>query len=166
MRNKSQRTRPTRLGRRGWYGYVLLCLGGFTLLSAAAQEPPTPDPDPKAAHSAKAKAYIRTLVKTERIAQVKTHIRALEAALLLYRLDNHHFPTTTQGLAALVNKPSGAPQPKNYREGGYLRHLPKDPWGNDYVYLSPGKHGDIDLYSLGEDLESADDNVGNWNLAP
>ncbi|MCU7914744.1 MAG: type II secretion system major pseudopilin GspG [Candidatus Thiodiazotropha sp. (ex Gloverina cf. vestifex)] len=96
--------------------------------------------------------------------KAKSDIRALEAALNLYRLDNMLYPTTDQGLEALVSPPSGAPEAKNWNEGGYLDRLPADPWGNAYLYLSPGFHGSIDIYSAGLDSQSGDDDIGNWNL--
>jgi general secretion pathway protein G len=99
-----------------------------------------------------------------RITKAKQDIRALEAALNLYRLDNMIYPTTDQGLEALITAPSGSPEPKNWKEGGYLDRLPSDPWGNAYLYLSPGSHGPIDIYSNGLDAQSTDDDIGNWNL--
>lgn len=92
-------------------------------------------------------------------------IVALENALDMYKLENNFYPSTQQGLQALVNKPSGAPQPKSYRESGYIRRLPSDPWGNEYLMLSPGEHGAIDIFSAGPDGQpGTDDDVGNWNL--
>jgi general secretion pathway protein G len=99
-----------------------------------------------------------------RITKAKSDIRNLEAALNLYRLDNMTYPTTDQGLEALVTKPSDSPEPKNWKEGGYLGRLSSDPWGNPYLYLYPGTHGSIDIYSSGPDLQSQDDDIGNWNL--
>ncbi|MET0070316.1 MAG: type II secretion system major pseudopilin GspG [Candidatus Thiodiazotropha sp.] len=99
-----------------------------------------------------------------RITKAKSDIRALEAALNLYRLDNMTYPTTDQGLEALVSKPADSPEPRNWKEGGYLDRLPVDPWGNAYLYLSPGTHGVIDIYSAGLDTQSVDDDLGNWNL--
>lgn len=99
-----------------------------------------------------------------RITKAKNDIRAIEAALNLYRLDNMLYPTTDQGLEALVSKPSGSPEPKNWKEGGYLDRLPNDPWGNPYLYLNPGAHGSIDIYSTGLDPLSGEDDLGNWNL--
>lgn len=99
-----------------------------------------------------------------RITKAKSDIRALEAALNLYRLDNMVYPTTDQGLEALVTAPTDAPEPKNWKEGGYLDRLPADPWGNAYLYLSPGSHGAIDIYSSGPDVQATDDDIGNWNL--
>lgn len=103
-----------------------------------------------------------------RITKAKQDVRALEAALNLYRLDNYVYPTTDQGLEALVQKPSTPPEPKNWKQGGYLDRLPKDPWGNPYYYLSPGQHSEIDLYSLGADGqpggEGVNADIGNWTL--
>ena len=101
-----------------------------------------------------------------RRAKVQQDIRAIESALDLYKLDNYRYPTTEQGLEALVRPPTSGPEPKNYKDGGYLRKLPKDPWGNPYHYLHPGEHGEIDIYSLGADgaRGGSDENadIGNW----
>lgn len=92
--------------------------------------------------------------------------KAIETSLKTYRLDNFMYPTSEQGLEALVTKPSLDPVPKRFPANGYLGSMPKDPWGNDYLYLSPGEHGEIDIYSLGADGvaggegQSAD--IGNW----
>ena len=103
-----------------------------------------------------------------RIAKAKQDIRVLESSLNLYKLDNFYYPSTQQGLDALVTKPSGEPQPKNYKQGGYIKSLPKDPWGNPYQYLSPGVKSDIDIFTLGADNqpggEGAAADIGNWNL--
>ncbi|MEH6669686.1 type II secretion system major pseudopilin GspG [Halopseudomonas sp.] len=104
-----------------------------------------------------------------RITKVKSDVRALESALNLYRLDNFNYPTTEQGLIALVTMPSGTDAPRNYRSGGYIDRLQQDPWGNDYQYLRPGRDGrDYDLYSLGADGrpggEGANADIGNWNV--
>ena len=105
-----------------------------------------------------------------RVADAKVQIRNLETALKLYKLDSGAFPSTEQGLAALVEKPTSGTVPRNYREGGYLesRKVPKDPWGNDYVYLSPGEHGDYDLSSLGADGVRGGEGKGadivSWDL--
>ncbi len=96
-----------------------------------------------------------------------TDIVALENALDMYKLDNSVYPTTDQGLDALVTKPS-SPEPRNYREGGYIKRLPNDPWGNNYQYLSPGDKGSIDIFTLGADGqeggEGANVDIGNWNI--
>lgn len=99
-----------------------------------------------------------------RISKAKQDIQALEGALNLYKLDNFDYPTTDQGLDALVKKPELAPEPKRYKQGGYIKKLPKDPWGNDYQYLKPGIHSDIDIYSKGKNADSAEDDIGTWNL--
>ena len=93
-------------------------------------------------------------------------IIALENALDMYKLDNNHFPSTQQGLEALVEKPSGNPEPRSYRSNGYIRRLPKDPWGNDYLIQSPGNFGDIDIFTAGPDgRPGTDQDIGNWNLS-
>ena len=93
----------------------------------------------------------------------KTDIKSLEGLLETYKSENHAFPTTDQGLEALVSKPSGDPQPKNWRR--YTKKTPKDPWGNPYKYLSPGAHGDFDLYSLGDDGIQSEDDITSWSSA-
>ena len=102
-----------------------------------------------------------------RVTKAKQDIRAYETALNLYRMDNFRFPTSDQGLQALVTRPAD-PNLKNWKEGGYIDGLKKDPWGNDYVYLSPGTHGEYDLYTLGADGqpggEGPDADIGNWNI--
>jgi general secretion pathway protein G len=95
--------------------------------------------------------------------KAKQDIRALEAALSLYKLDNFVYPTTDQGLEALVEKPS-SPEPPNWKDGGYVDRLPKDPWNQDYLYLSPGENGSIDIFSMGPDQQPSDDDIGNWGL--
>ncbi|HAS6280766.1 TPA: type II secretion system major pseudopilin GspG [Vibrio vulnificus] len=96
-----------------------------------------------------------------------TDIVALENALDMYKLDNSVYPTTDQGLEALVTKPN-SPEPRNYRDGGYIKRLPKDPWGNEYQYMSPGDKGTIDIFTLGADGqeggEGAAADIGNWNM--
>ena len=103
-----------------------------------------------------------------RVVKAKQDIRMIESALNLYKLDNFNYPSTQQGLEALVNKPSGDPEPKNYKAGGYVKSLPKDPWGNAYQYLSPGSKGEVDIFSLGRDGkpggEGTDADIGNWDL--
>ncbi len=103
-----------------------------------------------------------------RQAKAQIQIQALETALKLYRLDNGNYPTTEQGLKALVELPTVGALAKNWREGGYLEKgkVPKDPWGNDFVYLSPGTKGDFDLLSLGADGEPGGEgknkDITNW----
>jgi len=103
-----------------------------------------------------------------RIIEAQVQIRNFETSLKLYKVDNHVYPTTDQGLDALVNKPSTGAEAKNYRSGGYMSRIPLDPWGNPYIYVSPGTHGDFDLISLGADgLEGGDEvnaDIKNWEL--
>ena len=98
--------------------------------------------------------------------RAKQDIQAIITALNMYRLDNFTYPSTEQGLDALVAKPSGAPDAPNWRKGGYLEKAPKDPWGKPYLYLRPGSHGDIDVFTYGADGkpggEGEDADVGNW----
>lgn len=108
-------------------------------------------------------------VDEARITKVKGDIQMLETALSMYRLDTAKYPTTQQGLLALVTKPED-PTIRNWKPGGYLSRVSKDPWGNEYRYVYPGTKGrDYDLYSLGPDgqegtPESDRDNIGNWDL--
>ena len=100
--------------------------------------------------------------------QARVQIRSVEQALELFKLDNGFFPTTEQGLEALVRMPESGRTPKNYRKGGYLDRLPKDPWGNAYVYVSPGSHGDYDISSYGADGapggEGEDADINSWEI--
>ncbi len=103
-----------------------------------------------------------------RVIAAQQDIRAIVQALKLYRLDNLRYPSTEQGLAALVKPPGIPPLPANWKAGGYLERLHKDPWGNDYQYLSPGIRGDIDVFSFGADGvpggDGFDADIGSWNL--
>ncbi|ACE84631.1 type II secretion system major pseudopilin GspG [Cellvibrio japonicus] len=85
------------------------------------------------------------------VQKARADFKALQTALKLYRIDNFNYPTTEQGLESLVTKPTIAPLPRNYKANGYLETLPKDPWGNDYQYMSPGQGHEYDIYSLGAD---------------
>ena len=102
--------------------------------------------------------------------KARVDIAALETALKLYKLDNGSYPATEQGLLALVEKPETGNIPKKWREEGYLdkRKVPKDPWGNDFVYISPGVHGDFDIISYGADGvpggEGEDKDVNSWEI--
>ena len=102
------------------------------------------------------------------IAKAKVDVQALTTALKMYKLDNFNYPSTEQGLEALVKKPGGEPQAKNWKEGGYIERLPADPWGNAYQYLSPGEKMEIDIWSFGADGrgggEGVNEEIGNWNL--
>ncbi len=101
-----------------------------------------------------------------RVVAAKTDIATLMQALKLYKLDNQRYPTTEQGLAALTTKPTSGPSANGWKEGGYVEKLPKDPWGNAYQYLSPGLHGEVDIFSFGADGqpngEGEDADVGSW----
>jgi general secretion pathway protein G len=103
-----------------------------------------------------------------RIIKAKQDIRVLGGALNLYRLDNYDYPTTDQGLEALAQRPQIPPDPPHWKAGGYIEHLPKDPWDRPYQYLNPGQHGAIDIYSLGADGqlggEGINADIGTWNL--
>lgn len=102
-----------------------------------------------------------------RVARVKSDIATLESAVNLYKLDNLRYPTTQQGLQALVTAPVSEPVPENFAQGGYIDRLPKDPWGAEYQYLSPGVHGDFDIFTFGADGASGGDGVnadiGTWS---
>ena len=103
-----------------------------------------------------------------RITKARQDIRAIESALNLYRLDNYLYPSTDQGIEALTTKPEGSPEAPNWKRGGYIDRIPKDPWGREYLYLNPGVHGEIDLYSNGADGEpegeGASADIGSWNV--
>jgi general secretion pathway protein G len=103
-----------------------------------------------------------------RIIAAKQDIATIVQALKMYRLDNIRYPTTEQGLQALISKPTIAPVPDNWKSGGYLEKLPNDPWGHPYLYLNPGRQGEIDVISLGADGESGgegtDADIGSWML--
>ena len=102
--------------------------------------------------------------------KAKADMQALETALKLYKLDNGAYPSTQQGLDALINKPETGKVPAKWRSGGYLekRKIPKDPWGNDFIFLSPGLHGDFDIISYGADGvpggEEFDQDINNWEI--
>ncbi|MBK1874536.1 MULTISPECIES: type II secretion system major pseudopilin GspG [Marinobacter] len=100
----------------------------------------------------------------------ETQLKNLAGALDMYRLDNSHYPSTQQGLDALVSRPSGSPEPKNWNPDGYMKSVPMDPWGNEFQYVSPGRDGAYDLYSKGSDGQDGGDgdaadisvsNIGN-----
>lgn len=103
-----------------------------------------------------------------RVMAAKQDIASLMQALKLYRLDNQRYPVTEQGLQALAAQPTTAPFPANWKTGGYVERLPKDPWGKPYQYLNPGVHGEIDIFSLGADgMPGGDGNdadIGSWSL--
>ena len=103
-----------------------------------------------------------------RVVAAKSDIAAIMQALKLYRLDNQRYPTTEQGLAALVARPTAPPAPPNWKPNGYLERLPKDPWGTPYQYLNPGLRGEIDVFSFGADGQPGgtgyDADIGSWDL--
>ena len=103
-----------------------------------------------------------------RVVAAKSDLAAIVAALKLYRLDNQRYPSSEQGLNALVVKPEQQPVPPNWKPGGYLEKLPKDPWGRGYQYLNPGLKGEIDVFSFGADGQSGgsgfDADIGSWDL--
>ncbi|SFE41194.1 type II secretion system major pseudopilin GspG [Roseivivax sediminis] len=101
-----------------------------------------------------------------RAARAQSDIAAISSAVNLYRLDNFRYPTTEQGLQALVTRPSAPPEPENWPEGGYMDRVPEDPWGQPYQYLQPGVHGDFDVFTYGADGVAdgtgADADIGSW----
>ncbi len=103
-----------------------------------------------------------------RIIKARQDIRAIESALNLYKLDNYYYPSTDQGLEALVQKPNGDPEARHWKSGGYLDRLPIDPWQHPYQFLNPGTHGEIDIFTLGADGqqggEGANADIGNWDV--
>lgn len=100
--------------------------------------------------------------------KAQVQIKSIEEALALYKLDNGFYPTTEQGLQALVTKPEIGRIPTRYREGGYLKKVPVDPWGTEYAYVSPGTHGEADIMSYGADGqpggEGKDADVNSWEV--
>jgi len=101
-----------------------------------------------------------------RVQKVYADFKAIETALKIYRLDNYVYPSTEQGLEALVTPSSMSPEPRNFKAGGYLGEVPMDPWGRPYLYLQPGENGEVDIYSLGADGlsggEEQNADIGNW----
>lgn len=102
-----------------------------------------------------------------KVAKVKSDVRALQTALDLYRLDNGAYPTTEQGLEALIKKPTSDPIPASWRTGGYIQRLSDDPWGRPYHYLNPGEHLEIDIFSYGAEGkpggQGINAEIGNWS---
>ena len=107
-------------------------------------------------------------VDDAQITKAKAEIANIENAMKFYRLDNFTYPSTEQGVDALVTKPAD-PNIKNWKAGGYLERVPQDPWGNPYLYLNPGNQSEIDIYTLGRDGspggEGVDADIGNWDLS-
>lgn len=102
-----------------------------------------------------------------RAARAQADIAAIVSAVNLYRLDNFRYPTTEQGLAALVSRPATDPVPANWAANGYMDRVPMDPWGQPYQYLAPGVHGDFDIFTYGADGtsggDSANADIGSWS---
>jgi general secretion pathway protein G len=100
------------------------------------------------------------------VEKVRADVALIEQAVEMYRLDNLAYPTTEQGLDALLKKPDGLARPERYRPDGYIKRLPDDPWGKPYQYLQPGEHGPFDVYSMGANGriggEGLDADIGNW----
>lgn len=95
-----------------------------------------------------------------RVTKAQHDLRTIESALEMYKLDNFNYPSTEQGLKALVEKPNGSPEPRNWKSGGYMKKLPKDPWGNDYIYMGPQDTGGrIQIVSLGADGQTGGDGL-------
>lgn len=103
-----------------------------------------------------------------KIVKAKEDIMAIENAMDLYKLDNGFYPSTEQGIQALVTQPTLEPTPRNWEAGGYLKHLPRDPWGHPYRFANPGTHGDIDIYTDGAADKPGGTGInatmGNWNI--
>lgn len=100
-----------------------------------------------------------------RVVKAKQDVMSIQSALDLYKLDNGFYPTTDQGIHALVQRPNGSPTPNNWQS--YLKSAPKDPWGRDYLYLNPGEHDEVDVFTYGADGQPGgtgiNADVGNWN---
>ncbi|KTT74586.1 general secretion pathway protein GspG [Sphingomonas sanguinis] len=104
---------------------------------------------------------------TAKIQKAKADIANIETGLEMYKLQNLTFPTTSQGLQALVSMPAGLADPSRYQKGGYLKKLPDDPWGRPYLYAAPGQHGEADVWTYGADGkeggEGINADIGNWD---
>ncbi len=101
-----------------------------------------------------------------RVVKAKQDILAIQNALDLYKLDNGFYPSTEQGLEALVEKPTTNPEPRDWKL--YLKTVPKDPWGREYLYLNPGQHAEVDVFTYGADGqpggEGINAEIGNWDV--
>ena len=106
-------------------------------------------------------------IAESRVTAAKQDLATLKAAITLYKLDNLRYPSTEQGLQALIAKPTTGPAANGWKAGGYVEKLPKDPWGHPYQYLAPGLHGEVDIFSLGADSQPGgagdDADVGSWD---
>ena len=110
---------------------------------------------------------IMGMLENAKTRAARIQLETVSQALKVYNLDNDGYPTTEQGLRALVEPPAGLSRPDRYRQGGYIRRLPEDPWGNPYQYANPGRQGRYDVYSFGADGapggEGDGADIGNWN---
>ena len=101
-----------------------------------------------------------------RVEKAKSDIATIESGLEMYKLQNFNYPTTSDGLQALITPPPGLADPSRYQKGGYLKKLPNDPWGHPYLYASPGTHGEADVWTFGADGkeggEGIDADIGSW----
>jgi general secretion pathway protein G len=102
---------------------------------------------------------------TAKLQKAVSDVANLETSLDLYKSQNYNYPTTEQGLESLITETDIEPLPRRFPEGGYVKRLPNDPWGNEYEFLNPGDNGNMDIYSMGPDGEAGtEDDIGNWNL--
>ena len=102
---------------------------------------------------------------TAKLQKAVSDVANLETSLDLYKSQNYNYPTTEQGLDSLINETDIEPTPRRFPEGGYVKRLPNDPWGNEYQLLNPGDNGKMDIFSMGPDGEAGtEDDIGNWNL--
>jgi general secretion pathway protein G len=111
---------------------------------------------------------VPSLMQSQEDANIQTaaiEIKTIETAMKMYKLKNNYYPTTEQGLEALVNQTDVEPIPRSFPEEGYLSELPVDPWNNEYLLISPGDMGTIDIFSVGPDgTADTDDDIGNWTV--
>ncbi len=152
MRLFFQTTRPTLPGRLAARGFTLIEMMVVMLIIGVMAAMIVPN--------------LLSQGENAKVTAAKADIATIMQSLNLYKLDNSRYPTTEQGLQALVAKPTAGPTANGWKTGGYLPKLPKDPWGNPYQYLSPGVHGEVDVFSLGADGQPGgtgnDADIGSW----